>query len=136
MKSIQEIEQEILDEMLLFGDDWEGKYNYIIELGKQLPPLPQEYKKDEYLIKGCQSRVWLKATKENDIISFQADSDALIPKGIIALLIRLINHQKSKDIAEYDFAIINKIGLQEHLSPTRANGLVSMINTIKKLAIN
>lgn len=136
MNPIQQIEEELLNEFEIFGDDWEAKYNYIIELGKELPPIPSEYKRDEYLIKGCQSRVWLKAERENEIINFYADSDALIPKGIIALLLKLVNHQKAKDIASYDFGIIEKIGLQQHLSPTRANGLVSMINHIKQYAQN
>lgn len=136
MNKIKEIENELVEEFAIFGDDWESKYNYIIELGKTLSALPDEYKKDEYLIKGCQSRVWLKAEKNNDSVSFYADSDALIPKGIISLLLKLVNHQNVRDIAAYDFDIINKIGLQQHLSPTRANGLVSMINTIKQLAQN
>ncbi|GAB4453783.1 MAG: SufE family protein [Bacteroidia bacterium] len=136
MNPIQQIEEELLNEFEIFGNDWEAKYNYIIELGKELPPIPSEYKRDEYLIKGCQSRVWLKAEKENEIINFYADSDALIPKGIIALLLKLVNHQKAKDIANYNFEIIEKIGLQQHLSPTRANGLVSMINHIKQYAQN
>jgi len=131
---ILKIEKELLDELELFGDDWEAKYNYIIELGKTLPAMPNQYKTDDYLIKGCQSRVWLKADKENNVLHFMADSDALIPKGIIALLLKLVNHQSVDEILNYDFGIINKIGLQQHLSPTRANGLVSMINSIKQYA--
>ena len=131
---ILEIEKEVLDEFELFGDDWEAKYNYIIELGKTLPTMPNQYKTDDYLIKGCQSRVWLKADKENNVLHFMADSDALIPKGIIALLLKLVNHQSTDEILNYDFGIINKIGLQQHLSPTRANGLLSMINSIKQYA--
>jgi len=131
---ILQIEKELLDEFELFGDDWEAKYNYIIELGKTLPTMPNQYKTDDYLIKGCQSRVWLKADKENNVLHFMADSDALIPKGIIALLLKLVNHQSADEILNYDFGIINKIGLQQHLSPTRANGLVSMINSIKQYA--
>lgn len=134
MNPIKQIEEEIVDEFNLFGDDWEAKYNYIIELGKELPPIPEQYKNEEYLIKGCQSRVWLKVEKKHDCIEFMADSDALIPKGIIALLLKLVNHQKAEDIQQYDFEVINKIGLQQHLSPTRANGLVSMIKAIKALA--
>jgi len=131
---ILQIEKELLDEFELFGDDWEAKYNYIIELGKTLPTMPNQYKTDDYLIKGCQSRVWLKADKESNVLHFMADSDALIPKGIIALLLKLVNHQSANEIVNYDFGIINKIGLQQHLSPTRANGLVSMINSIKQYA--
>jgi len=135
MESIQKIEQEILDEMSLFGDDWEAKYNYIIELGKTLPKLSDEYKNDNYLIKGCQSRVWLKAEEKDNRLFFYADSDAIIPKGIIALLLKLVNGQTIEDIKNYDFGIINKIGLQQHLSPTRANGLLSMIKHIKQYAL-
>ncbi|MCX7727932.1 MAG: SufE family protein [Bacteroidia bacterium] len=136
MNPIKNIEQELIDEFALFGNDWEAKYNYIIELGKELPSIPEEYKKDNYLIKGCQSRVWLKADKTNDTMQYYADSDALIPKGIIALLLKLVNHQKSKDILEYDFSIIDQIGLTQHLTPTRANGLVNMIKQIKQYAQN
>lgn len=136
MSTIQEIESEILSDIEMFGDDWEAKYNYIIEMGKSLPTLPDTYKTDEYLIKGCQSRVWLKAEKENGLLKFYADSDALIPKGIIALLLKLVNSQPPEEITKYNFDIINKIGLQEHLSPTRANGLVSMIKYIKQYAQN
>lgn len=135
MNPIKEIESKLLDDFYLMGDNWEDKYNYIIDLGKSLPPIPPEYKKDDYLIKGCQSRVWLKAEKQKDIVNFYADSDALIPKGIIALLLKLVNHQKAKDILNYDFGIIEKIGLQQHLSPTRANGLLSMIKHIKQFAM-
>lgn len=135
MNPIKEIESKLLDDFYLMGDNWEDKYNYIIDLGKSLPPIPPEYKKDDYLIKGCQSRVWLKAEKQEDIVNFYADSDALIPKGIIALLLKLVNHQKAKDILNYDFGIIEKIGLQQHLSPTRANGLLSMIKHIKQFAM-
>jgi cysteine desulfuration protein SufE len=135
MESIQKIEQEIVDEMSLFGDDWEAKYNYIIELGKTLPSLSDEYKNDNYLIKGCQSRVWLKAEEKDNRLFFYADSDAIIPKGIIALLLKLVNGQTIEDIKNYDFGIINKIGLQQHLSPTRANGLLSMIKHIKQYTL-
>ena len=134
MTSIEKIETTLLEEFALFDNDWEAKYNYLIELGKELPPMPAQYKTDEYLIKGCQSRVWLKAEKKEDTIQFYADSDALIPKGMIALLLKLVNHQKASDIQNYNFGIIQKIGLQQHLSPTRANGLVSMINHIKQYA--
>lgn len=135
MNNIQKKEQEILDEFEMLGNDWEEKYNYIIELGKTLPPIPSEYKKDEYLIKGCQSRVWLNAEKDKNIVHFYADSDALIPKGIIALLLRIVNHEPAQDIAQYNFDVIQKIGLQQHLSPTRANGLLSMIKQIKQYAL-
>lgn len=134
MNPIEKTEAELLEEFALFDNDWESKYNYIIELGKELPPMPTNYKTEDYLIKGCQSRVWLKAEKKGDTIHFYADSDALIPKGIIAMLLKLVNYQKASDIQNYDFGIIQKIGLQQHLSPTRANGLVSMIKHIKQYA--
>ncbi len=136
MNKIKETEQALMEEFEILGEDWEARYNFIIELGKTLSPIPEEYKKDEYLIKGCQSRVWLKAEKNNHTLTFYADSDALIPKGIIALLLKLVNHQSINDISEYDFEIINKIGLQQHLSPTRANGLLNMIKQIKNYALN
>lgn len=132
---IQDIEKELIEEFDLYGEDWEGKYGYIIELGKYLPKMDASLKNDTTLIKGCQSNVWLYATKDqNNIIHFTADSDALIPKGVISLLVKIVNNQPADKIRDYDFGIINKIGLKEHLSPTRANGLVSMINKIKTLA--
>lgn len=135
MQSILEIENEIIEEFELFGDDWESKYQHIIDLGKSLPIINEQYKTEENIIKGCQSRVWVHAQKSGENIEFTADSDAIITKGIIALLIRVLNNQTPKNIAEAQLNFIDKIGLKEHLSPTRANGLVSMIKQLKYYAI-
>jgi len=132
--TIKEIQEEIVDEFAMF-DDWMQRYEYIIELGKTLPLIDEQYKKDENLIKGCQSRVWLHADKENDNIVFTADSDAILTKGIIAVLIRAFSNQNPEEIMNADTSFIDEIGLKEHLSPTRANGLVSMIKQIKLYAI-
>ncbi|PJR03286.1 SufE family protein [Avrilella dinanensis] len=132
--TIKEIQEEIVDEFAMF-DDWMQRYEYIIELGKSLPLIDEQYKKDENLIKGCQSRVWLHADKENDNIVFTADSDAILTKGIIAVLIRAFSNQNPEEIMNADTSFIDEIGLKEHLSPTRANGLVSMIKQIKLYAI-
>jgi cysteine desulfuration protein SufE len=134
MKSIAEIEQEIIEEFEVY-DDWVDKYEYIIELGKDLPLIDEKYKTEDKLIKGCQSRVWVNAEKKDDVMLFTADSDAIITKGVIALLIRVLSNQKPSDIATTDLNFIKAIGLQEHLSPTRANGLVSMIKQLKLYAI-
>lgn len=128
---ITEIENEIVEEFEIFGDDWEGKYEHLIELGKSLPKIKEEYKTDNRLIKGCQSKVWLHSQKQNDEVVYTADSDAIITKGMVALMVRVLSHQKPDDIIKADLAFINKIGLTEHLSPTRANGLVSMIKQMK-----
>ncbi|MCD6019912.1 MAG: Fe-S metabolism protein SufE [Bacteroidetes bacterium] len=129
--AIEDIENEIVEEFELFGDDWEGKYEHLIELGKSLPKIKEEYKTEDRLIKGCQSKVWLHSEKQGDEIVYTADSDAIITKGMVALMIRVLSHQKPQDILKTDLAFINKIGLTEHLSPTRANGLVSMIKQMK-----
>ncbi len=132
--TIQEIQNEIIDEFSMF-DDWMQRYEYMIELGKSLPLIKDEYKTEDNIIKGCQSKVWVHAEMENDKVVFTADSEAIITKGIIALLIRVYSNQHPKDIIEADTNFIDKIGLKEHLSPTRANGLVSMIKQIKIYAI-
>lgn len=132
--TIQEIQQEIIDEFSLF-DDWMQRYEYMIELGKSLPLISPEFKTDDHIIKGCQSKVWVHAALEGDQLSFTADSDAIITKGIIAILIRAFSNQHPKDILDADTDFIDQIGLKEHLSPTRANGLVSMIKQIKLYAI-
>ena len=131
---MQEIQQEINDEFSLF-DDWMQRYEYMIELGKSLPLIAPEFKTDDHIIKGCQSKVWVHAALEGDQLSFTADSDAIITKGIIAILIRAFSNQHPKDILDADIDFIDQIGLKEHLSPTRANGLVSMIKQIKLYAI-
>ena len=132
--TIKEIQEEIIDEFSMF-DDWMERYEYIIELGKSLPIIEEENKLDENLIKGCQSKVWLYSELENDIIKFSADSDAILTKGIVALLLRVYSNQKPVDILGATTDFIDEIGLKEHLSPTRANGLVSMVKYIKMYAI-
>jgi cysteine desulfuration protein SufE len=132
--TIKEIQNEIIDEFSMF-DDWMQRYEYIIELGKSLPLIKEEYKIDENLIKGCQSKVWLQGEQKDDLIVFTADSDAILTKGIIAILIRTFSNQKATDILKADVDFIDEIGLKEHLSATRANGLVSMIKNIKMYAL-
>ncbi len=129
--SIPEIEQEIIEEFELFGDDWEGKYEHLIDLGKSLPIISRENKTDNKLIKGCQSKVWMNSELHDGKIIFTADSDAIITKGMVALMVRVLSNQKPNDIVNADLSFIEKIGLKEHLSPTRANGLVSMIKQMK-----
>lgn len=132
--TIKEIQEEIVDEFAMF-DDWMQRYEYIIELGKSLPLIEDQYKVEENLIRGCQSKVWLHAEKKDDKIVFTADSDAILTKGIIAILIRTFSDQKAVDVMNSDTSFIDEIGLKEHLSPTRANGLVSMLKQIKLYAI-
>ena len=132
--TFKEIQEEIITEFSMF-DDWMERYEYIIELGKSLPLISDEFKTDENLIAGCQSKVWLHANVENQHLIFTANSDAILTKGIVALLLRVFNHQKPKDILEADLFFINKIGLKEHLSPTRANGLLAMVKQIKLYAL-
>lgn len=132
--TINEIQDEIIEEFSGL-DDWMDRYAYIIDLGNTLPEYPESEKTPSNLIEGCQSRVWIDAKKEdNGDIHFQADSDALIVKGIVALLLRVVNDQKPSDIASADFYFIDKIGLSEHLSPTRSNGLVAMVKQIRNYA--
>lgn len=132
--SIQAKAQEIIEEFAFFSD-WTEKYEHLIELGKDLPLIDAQHKVADNLIKGCQSQVWLHADFENDKLVFTADSDAIITKGIISLLIRVLSEEKAVDIQNADMDFINRIGLKEHLSPTRANGLVSMIKQMKMYAI-
>ena len=132
--TIKAIQQDIIEEFALF-DDWMQKYEYMIDLGKTLPLIEPSLKSDDRLIKGCQSKVWLDAKVENNKVVFTADSDAIITKGIIAILIRVFSNQSPKDILEADTTFIDEIGLKEHLSPTRANGLVSMIKQLKIYAV-
>ncbi len=134
MPSIKEIQDEIIDEFSMF-EDWEERYQYMIDLGKTLPLIDEQFKTEDHIIKGCQSKVWVHAQMEDDKVTFTADSDAIITKGIIAILIRVFSNQHPKDIIEADTDFIDKIGLKEHLSPTRANGLVSMIKQLKMYAI-
>jgi cysteine desulfuration protein SufE len=132
--TIKEIQDEIIDEFALF-DEWMDKYEHLIELGKDLPIIEEQYKTEDNLIKGCQSRVWLHAEITNGKIDFTADSDAIITKGIIGLMIRVFSAHTPKEIAESDLFFIDQIGLKEHLSPTRSNGLVSMVKQIKIYSI-
>ena len=126
-------EKEIISEFEIF-DNWMEKYEYLIDLGKDLPIIESSYKQDENLIKGCQSRVWLFAEYDQGKVSFFADSEAIITKGIIALLIRVLNHQPPRHIIDAELNFINKIGLTNHLSPTRANGLLEMVKQMKAYA--
>ena len=132
--TIEEIEQEIVDEFSVF-DDWMDKYAYLIEIGSGLEGMAEAHKTDDNLIKGCQSRVWFHAEMKDDRLYFTADSDAIITKGIAGLLIRVFSGQKPADIAKADLMFIDRIGLTQHLSPTRSNGLLSMVKQIKLYAI-
>lgn len=132
--TIQETEQQIINEFSLF-EDWMDRYNYIIELGKSLPMIDDKYKTDQYLISGCQSKVWLYADIRDGKVIYSADSDAIITKGIVNLLIRVLSNQSPQEIIDAPLAYIDVIGLKEHLSPTRSNGLVSMIKQMKMYAM-
>lgn len=132
--TIEEIQNEIVDEFSMF-DDWMQRYEYIIELGKSLPLIDEQYKTDENIIKGCQSKVWVHAEENGGNIVFTADSDAILTKGIIGILVRTFSNQPAKAILDAKTDFIDEIGLKEHLSPTRANGLVSMIKQIKMYAL-
>ena len=132
METIKEIQEEIIKEFEMF-DDWMQKYEYLIDLGKDLAVIDEKYKVDDNLIKGCQSRVWLHAEEKNGKIIYTADSDAIMTKGIIAILVRVLSNQAPSEIADANLKFINEIGLKEQLSPTRANGLLLMIKQIKPL---
>jgi len=134
VNSIEERQEEIIEEFSMF-EDWMQRYEYMIELGKSLPLIDEKFKTDDNIIKGCQSKVWVNAEFKNDNIKFTADSDAIITKGIVAILIRVFSDQKPEDIINAKTDFIDEIGLKEHLSPTRANGLVSMIKQMKMYAI-
>jgi cysteine desulfuration protein SufE len=132
---VTEIETEIIEEFELFGDDWEQKYEHLIDLGKSLPRIDEAHKTEESLIKGCQSRVWMHAEFTEGKLIFTADSDAIITKGMVALMVRVLSHQTPHTIVSAKLEFIDRVGLKEHLSPTRANGLVSMINRMKQEAV-
>ena len=134
MKSITEIQEKIIDDFNMF-EDWMQKYEYLIELGKELPVLEKKNKKDENLIKGCQSRVWLHAEKVDDKIKYSADSDAIMTKGIIALLVGVLSNQEPSEIMKAKLSFVDEIGIKDQLSLTRANGLVSMIKKMKIYAL-
>ena len=133
MKPLQEVQAEVVEEFSMF-DEWLDKYEYLIDLGRQLPPFPEELKTEDRLIKGCQSRVWLDTAVEDGRLVFRADSDAIITKGIISLLIGVYSGRTAREIADDDFSFIERLGLRENLSPTRANGLASMVATIRETA--
>ncbi len=135
MKTLKERQDELVEEFSMF-DDWLDKYEYLIDLGKNLEPFPEELKTDDRLIKGCQSRVWLDAEAKDGAIVFRADSDAIITKGIISMLISVYSGRRAEEIAGDDFSFVDRLGLKENLSPTRANGLVSMLETIRNIAQN
>ncbi len=134
MSTIQKIQAEIVEDFGMF-DDWMQKYEYLIDLGKELTPIEEKYKIEDNLIKGCQSRVWLHAEKRDDKIIYTADSDAIMTKGIIAILINVLSNQKASEIISADLSFIDAIGIKEQLSATRANGLVSMIKKMKLYAL-
>lgn len=132
--TIQEKQQEIINDFE-FLQDWEEKYEYIIDLGKQLSPIAQELKTEENLIKGCQSQVWISPEFKDEKIYFNVDSDGILPKGIVAMLAQVYSGHSAQEIIDSDFSFIEKIGLQEFLSPTRANGLIAMTKQIKFYAV-
>ncbi|MEJ2880233.1 SufE family protein [Pedobacter sp. GR22-6] len=133
-KPITEIEKEIIEDFALF-DSWEDKYEYIIDLGKKLPPLEDRHKVDEHKIKGCQSTVWLNASYENGLISFKADSDAVIVKGLISMLIKVLSDHTPQEILGAKMEFIAEIGMMTHLAQTRSNGLLAMIKQMKNYAL-
>ena len=133
-KSIEEIENEIVEEFSLF-DNWDDKYEYIIDLGKRLPPLEEEHKKDENKVRGCQSTVWLVADYKDGKMIYKAESDAVIVKGLISMLIRILSGQKPEDIVSARLDFINRIGMMNHLAQTRSNGLLSMVKQMKNYAL-
>ena len=134
MQSINEIQDDIIEDFSMY-EDWNDKYEYLIEFGKSLPMIDEKYKTEENRIHGCQSRVWLHGQVIDGKLYFYADSDAIITKGIVGLLVKVLSGHTPKEIAESDLYFIEKIGLKEHLSPTRANGLVSMIQKMKTYGI-
>ncbi|GAB2776326.1 SufE family protein [Rhabdobacter roseus] len=132
--SINEIQDELISDFELF-DDWESKYEYIIDLGKQLPPLEEQYKTEENIIKGCQSRVWLHTYLEGDKLHFAADSDAIIVRGLVSMLVKVLSGHTPEAIAKADLYFLERIGLHQHLAQTRSNGLASMVKQMKHYAI-
>lgn len=133
--TINELQDEIIEDFELFEDDWEGKYEFIIDLGKKLPPMADEFKTDDNIIKGCQSVVWLNAKFENGKIFYEADSQAIIVKGLVNMLLKVLSGHTPEDILNADLYFIDKIGLTSHLAQTRANGLASMVKQMKTYAL-
>ena len=134
METINELQDEVIEEFSDF-DDWMDKYQLLIDLGSEQEPLPEEYKTDENLIDGCQSRVWLQADYKDGLLTFRAESDALIVKGIVALLVRVLSGHTPQEILDADLYFIDRIGLKEHLSPTRSNGLLAMVKQMRMYAL-
>ncbi len=134
MKTMKEIQDDIIEEFSIF-EDWMDKYGYLIEIGNNLEAIDESYKTEKHLIEGCQSKVWVHAEQVDGRIYYKADSDAIIVKGIVALLIRVLNGQKVSDIVDTSLPFIEAIGLQEHLSPTRSNGLLAMVKQMKMYAL-
>lgn len=132
--SINERQDELIEEFSMF-DDWMEKYEYIIDMGKDVEGIPEDLKSEDCIVKGCQSRVWLVPSKEGELLYFQADSDAIITKGIVGMVVRVLSSATADEILKADLYFVDKIGLKEHLSPTRSNGLVSMIKKIKTYAL-
>ncbi|MCF8361780.1 MAG: SufE family protein [Prolixibacteraceae bacterium] len=132
--TIEEIQQEIISEFSVF-EDWMDKYSYLIEMGNELTPMSDDKKNEQNIIRGCQSQVWIDADYNNGVVTYQGDSDALIVKGLVALMLRVVNNQPPEAIMNADFHFVDKIGLKEHLSPTRSNGLLAMIKQIKLYAV-
>jgi cysteine desulfuration protein SufE len=132
--SINVLQDELIEDFSFF-EDWMAKYEYIIQLGKELPLINEKYKKPQYLIKGCQSQVWLHADYVDNKVVFTADSDAIITKGLVSLMVKVLSNHTPEEIANTDLYFIDQIGLKEHLSPTRANGLLSMVKQMKMYAI-
>jgi len=135
MKTLQEVQAEVIEDFSMY-DEWLDKYEYLIDLGRKLEAFPEELKTEDRLIKGCQSRVWLDTVVDGDRLFFRADSDAIITKGIISLLIGVYSGRTAREIADDDFSFVDSLGLRENLSPTRANGLASMIETLRRTAQN
>ena len=133
-QSIQETQDELIEEFGLF-DDWADKYEYLIDLGKKLPSLSEAFKTEENVIKGCQSRVWLHSERKGDLIVFEADSEAVIVKGMISMLIRVLSMHTAEEIMQADLYFIDQIGMSQHLAQTRSNGLVSMVKQMKNYAL-
>jgi len=128
--TINETQDELISDFELF-DDWESKYEYIIDLGKQFPPLAEQFKTEENIIKGCQSRVWLNAYMDGDLLKFEADSDAIIVRGLVSMLVKVLSGHTPEEIASADLYFMEKIGLHQHLAQTRSNGLLSMLKQMK-----
>lgn len=133
-RTIQDRAQEVVEEFALF-DDWMGKYEYLIDLGKSIPEIEDEYKTDDFKIKGCQSQVWVRPEMRDGLLYYKGDSDALITRGLVALLIRVLSGQPPQDVAHADLSFLDQIGMKEHLSPTRKNGLASMMKQLKLYAL-